>query len=195
MARVRPARHRRANGGSVGIELDPGFSVGVEEIDAEHRQIVRRARRLETALNGGTPEEIRGALKFLHACLAERFENEERWMAEAGYPGSGEHARIHSAILDAVTAARQEATRARDPRTGAAAAIAATLERHMRNDDLKLGRFHTARENLRLLAEAGPGVGAALTPIPGMLAVIRPAPVPGAERGAPPPGISEGDDE
>ena len=43
-------------------------------------------------------------------------------------------------------------------------------------DDLKLARFWTARENLRRLAEAGPGVGAALTPIPGMVRTYTPPP-------------------
>ncbi len=46
----------------------------------------------------------------------------------------------------------------------------------MQGDDLKLARFWTARENLRRLAEAGPGVGASLTPIPGMLTVAPPKP-------------------
>ncbi len=47
--------------------------------------------------------------------------------------------------------------------------VARALDQHMRSDDLKVGRFVTARENLRKLAEAGPGVGMALTPIPGTL--------------------------
>jgi hypothetical protein len=56
-----------------------------------------------------------------------------------------------------------------------AADLAAELEEHMRTDDVKLTRFSTARENLRLLAEAGPGVGAALTPLPGSYTAVRPA--------------------
>jgi hemerythrin-like metal-binding protein len=166
------------------MEWDAALSVGVEQIDVEHRQILRRARQLEIAVKEGRPEEIRGALKVLDACLHDQFASEEGWMAEAGYPGAAEHGRIHAGILDDVAAARHGSLPSPAALAGAAADLVAKLERHMCIDDLKLGRFHTARENLRLLAEAGPGVGAALTPIPGMLAPYRAA---GPQRSEPAP--------
>ena len=53
--------------------------------------------------------------------------------------------------------------------------VARALAAHMRGEDLRLGRFLTARENLRRLAEAGPGVGVTLTPVPGSAATVSPA--------------------
>ena len=164
------------------MQWDAALSVGVEQLDVEHRQILRRARQLEIAVKEGRPEEIRGALKVLDACLHDQFASEEGWMAEAGYPGAAAHGRIHAGILDDVAAARHGSLPSPAGLAGAAADLVAKLERHMCVDDLKLGRFHTARENLRLLAEARPGVGAALTPIPGMLGAVRPS----VERDEPP---------
>jgi hemerythrin-like metal-binding protein len=153
-------------------DWDERLSVGVEHIDVEHRQILRRVRHLAGAVMDGRPEEIRGSLKFLHGYLVEHFSHEEDWMAETGYPAAREHARHHAEMLDVVTSARLRAAEQPNALVRAAADLAAALDDHMQTEDLKLGRFVTARENLRALAEAGPGVGVALTPIPGSLAAV-----------------------
>jgi hemerythrin len=155
------------------FDWDEALSVGVEELDAEHRQILRRVRRLATAVIDGGSEEIRGTLKFLHGFLVEHFANEEDWMAEAGYPGWREHARHHAAMLDTITAGRLRASEDPHALVRAAADVASALDEHMRNEDLKLGRFFTARENLKVLAVAGPGAGLTLTPIPGKVEIVR----------------------
>jgi hypothetical protein len=101
-------------------------------------------------------------------------------MAEAGYPGAREHARAHAALLEAFAGARQAPEEAGELSL-AALDLAAALDAHMRTEDVKVARFVTARENLRLLAEAGPGVGASLTPLPGGHAPVRePRPYPAA---------------
>jgi hemerythrin len=163
-------------------DCDSGFSVGVEHIDHEHRQILRRVGQLADAVREGRPEELRGALKFLHASLGEHFANEEGWMAQAGYPGAPEHTRRHAAILEAVSGVRQRAIDQPGTVVRVAAELAEVLDEHMRVEDLKLGRFVTARENLKLLADAGPGAAKALTPLPGTVSTVRPAPPGGASR-------------
>ncbi len=143
------------------------MSVGVEALDVHHRQVWRRVRQLAIAVSDGETDEVRGSLRFLHGYLSEHDAEEERWMAEAGYPGAIEHGRAHASIVERIQAARGDAAAAPKALLEAAAWVARALEDHMRGDDLKLGRFLTARENLRRLAEEGPGVGATLTPIPG----------------------------
>ncbi len=155
-------------------DWDEGMTVGVESIDVHHRQVLRRIRHLARAVTEGDAADLRASLRFLHGYLAEHQREEERWMDDAGYPGAREHVRAHAAILDRIAAAGAEA---KDRALLEAADwVARALETHMRTDDLKLGRFSTARENLRKLAEAGPGVGASLTPIPGMIRSEPPRP-------------------
>jgi hemerythrin len=156
-------------------DWEEGMSVGVEFLDVHHRQMWRRIRHLANAVSDGRADEVRAALRFLQSYLSEHDAEEERWMEEAGYPGAREHVRAHAAVLDRIRAAREDESAGSDRRLFEAADwVARALEAHMRSDDLKLGRFWTARENLRRLAEAGPGLGAALTPIPGMLATVPP---------------------
>jgi len=160
-------------GSSDWSDWEEGMSVGVESLDAHHRQIWRRIRHLAAAVSDGYADDVRAALRFLHVHLAEHEAEEERWMEEAGYPGAREHVRAHAAMRDRIAAAREDESAGAERRIFEAADwVARALESHMRVDDLKLGRFWTARENLRRLAEAGPGVGAALTPIPGMLSTL-----------------------
>jgi hemerythrin-like metal-binding protein len=153
------------------------MTVGVESLDVHHRQVWRRIRHLARAVSEGDAVDVRSSLRFLHAYLSEHHAEEERWMEDAGYPGAREHLRAHAAILERIASARADESAGADRGLLAAADwVARALETHMRSDDLKLGRFWTARENLRTLAEAGPGVGASLTPIPGMLATWAPRP-------------------
>lgn len=161
------------------MDWEDGMSVGIESIDVHHRQVWRRIRHLAGAVSDGRAAEVRAALRFLHGYLAEHNAAEERWMEDAGYPGAREHARVHAEIVERIRAARETEERL-PPRTLFEAAdwVAGALEAHMRAEDLKLGRFWTARENLRRLAENAPGVGASLTPIPGSM----PRPSPARER-------------
>ncbi len=149
------------------------MSVGVEVLDVQHRQVWRRIRHLANAVSDGETDEVRAALRFLHGYLLEHHAEEERWMAEGGYPGALEHARGHAAIVARIHTARGDEGGSAKRLLEAAAWVARALHEHMRAEDLKLARFFTARENLRRLAEEGPGVGAALTPIPGMARTVR----------------------
>lgn len=85
-------------------------------------------------------------------------------MLEAGYPGAREHARLHVENADRIRRAWEGPL---DPRAlrGTADWVGRMLHDHIRSEDVKLGRFWTARQNLRRLAENAPG--ASLTPLPG----------------------------
>lgn len=179
MARSHPGPHHA----SVSLECDEGMTVGVESLDAEHRQVRRHLRHLASAAREGREDEVRAALRHLQADLAGRHAEEERWIAEVGYPGEREHARAHRALLGRIAATRDGDVRSL---FAAAGEVISALDAHLRFDDLKLGRFWTARQNLRKLAENGPGAGASLTPIPGSPGVAPPQPLPVA-RWRPPP--------
>jgi hemerythrin len=135
-------------------------SVGVEALDVEHRHVRRRLRQLAAGAAEGRAADVRGVLRRLHADLSARLEVEERWIAQVGYPGEREHARAHQLLLRRLALAQDAEPRAL---LAVAGELCEAVEGHLRYEDLKLGRFWTARQNLRRLAE---GAGA-LTPIPG----------------------------
>ncbi len=152
--------------------------MGVPEMDVHHRFLLRWTRHLARALDRGAGSgTLRASIRHLRSHLASHHAIEARWMAEEGYPGVREHERLHAEMMDRVAAALAgQGAEAEGRLREGAASIARMLEEHMRKDDLKIRRFSIARDNLRRLAEMGPGVGASLTPIPGTLAPATPVP-------------------
>ncbi len=145
-------------------------SLGDERLDGQHRTIVRRLRSLDAAVASGRAEEIRASLRLLSHSAAGHWSDEERWMEGVGYTGIAEHKRYHATFVEALAAAVDP--KARRDVAEAATEIAQAVEEHLRVDDLKLARFVAARSNFKAMAEAKPGKGPALTPIPGALTPI-----------------------
>jgi hemerythrin-like metal-binding protein len=150
-------------------------SLGDGRLDHQHRNIARRLRSLDAAVVGGQPDEIRSALRILSLSVAEHWQDEERWLEESGYPGLSEHRRHHDALVVWLASVADPRTRVAAPE--AAREVAEAIEQHLRVDDLKPARFFAARANFKAMAEARPGRGPALTPIPGAL-----TPVPAGEK-------------
>jgi hemerythrin len=92
-------------------------------------------------------------------------------MEEQGYPAAREHGRLHGELLERIAELRAVA-KAGGHAAKAAEALGAAIDEHLRTEDPKLARFAAARENLRRLAEAPPGKGASLTPIPGAITPV-----------------------
>jgi hemerythrin len=82
----------------VSLEWTPALSVGVAEVDLQHRELFRRAERLLVALRGGDRGEVEPVLAFLEGYAVFHFEAEERLMRERSYPGLAEHAAAHAAF-------------------------------------------------------------------------------------------------
>jgi hemerythrin len=173
----------------VTLDRDQRPDAGVDALDVQHRQVIRRLERLGVSIADGRADEVSSALRFLERYLADHFEAQERWMVEQGYPGSIEHARQHAVVLAGIGDARR-AVEFVGIAAHALEKARHAVDEHLRSDDLRLRQFLVARENLRRLAERGPGVGMCLTPIPGHLdAAVTPPPASRAGVFAtPPPG-------
>jgi len=95
----------------------PGLSVGVEAMDAQHRQLFDRLNALVVAIRSGRgTSELDRTMSFLDSYVREHFADEEKLMADAGYPGLEGHRRMHASFtaeLESVRAgiASQQADR------------------------------------------------------------------------------------
>jgi hemerythrin len=159
----------------VALDRDERPDTGEDALEVQHRQVIRRLDRLAVSIAEGRADEVTSALRFLERYLADHFEAQERWMVERGYPGSIEHARLHASVVAGIADARH-AVEFVGIAAQALEKARHAVDEHLRVDDLRLRQFLVARENLRRLAEAGPGVGMSLTPIPGTIEPIRTPP-------------------
>lgn len=78
------------------IEWDERYSVGVEELDVQHRQLFRMINTLFEAPNveveSQTISDLLSDMKEYTSC---HFEAEEEYMAECGYPDIAAHILEH----------------------------------------------------------------------------------------------------
>ncbi len=79
------------------------LSVGVVEIDLQHRELFQRINRLLSALNDRTAEaEVRALFKFLESYVVQHFGTEARYMdkyAMHGYKDAARHKSEHLAFI------------------------------------------------------------------------------------------------
>lgn len=78
------------------IEWDPNLAIGIDDIDAQHRELFRRLDRLlEASAARTTATEVGAMLDFLGDYVREHFATEEKLMDALEYPAAAEHRAEH----------------------------------------------------------------------------------------------------
>jgi hemerythrin len=129
----------------MGIEWREALSVGVEEIDSQHKQLLRHFDQLLRACETGKGiEELKILLDFLDGYVIHHFSDEEGIQRQHGYPGYEAHKREHDAFV-----ARLKALKHETGREGVALhhvvetnhLLLKWLIHHISTVDVQLGRF------------------------------------------------------
>jgi hemerythrin len=77
------------------------FSVGVAEVDFEHRELIELINGLHDSARSGTGRDaVIEALGEIFAQIASHFALEEKMMRASLYPGFLEHKQDHETLLD-----------------------------------------------------------------------------------------------
>ena len=126
------------------LQWTSALSVGDEEIDAQHRELFRRAARLVEGVQRGEPEELGSLLDYLHAYAVAHFGAEEARMRDARFPGYVRHRAEHDRFVSDLLAIARD-----HERSGAGAFMALKVNRwlvqwlkeHVSGTDAELGRF------------------------------------------------------
>lgn len=119
------------------------LSVGVEEIDEDHRKLVNTFNVLNQAVADGEPPEYLAAiLEELINCTVWHFSHEERLMLKHRFDGMAQHQAAHRELINAARALQAELGRTE---RGVAEAEIDYLERwlteHILTVDQRLGNF------------------------------------------------------
>lgn len=81
------------------IQWNSELSVGVEQIDDQHKELIRIANGLINAISLGRDERIlSNVTRKLREYTVFHFASEERLMDEVHYPERGEHANEHARL-------------------------------------------------------------------------------------------------
>jgi len=78
------------------LEWTKDLSVGVEEIDNQHKDLFERINNLDSAMKqGGAKEEIVRLIEFLDKYVIDHFSEEEKFMTDHNYAGYDLHKTKH----------------------------------------------------------------------------------------------------
>jgi hemerythrin len=91
------------------VEFDPVLLTGVDEIDAQHRELFARiSQLLEASTHHRGREEVVRILEFLGGYVVEHFAAEESTMEAAGYPRIDGHRAEHRQLVKELEILRHE---------------------------------------------------------------------------------------
>jgi hemerythrin len=85
------------------LEWKAEYSVGIESMDVEHREMIELINNVYGELEGRRDTDaIEGFLGEVHSAISSHFALEERIMREAGYEEYEAHKNDHEALLDQI---------------------------------------------------------------------------------------------
>jgi len=131
------------------ISWSEDFSIGIDEIDEQHKKLLRLINSLHQRLVAGDANDIMGKVLDRVADYAEfHFSTEEQWMAQYSYPDTAQHIDEHRQFVVYITALQN---RLRNDQGGIAEATMAFLtdwlSRHILEADMALGKYQHATAN------------------------------------------------
>ena len=89
------------------------LSVGIDEIDEDHRRLVDLFNILNHSVTeGDAPEYLAAVLEELINCTAWHFSHEERLMLKYGYEGIAEHKMEHQELIKSAKELQQKVLQA-----------------------------------------------------------------------------------
>ncbi len=87
------------------IEWNSKLSVGVDEMDRQHQKLVSLLNQYHDAMKSGKADDVMaGILHQLVSYTQTHFTDEEKLMAQHGYPDLAVHKKFHSELMRQVNA-------------------------------------------------------------------------------------------
>ncbi len=121
----------------------PTLSIGVPQIDAQHKTLVEQADKLFEA-SKSSKEHVGELLTFLEDYTKKHFADEEKYMLSIGYPGYGEQKAAHTDFIKQIAKLRGEYTASGGNLLvilNANQLVVQWLTQHISNMDRKIGQY------------------------------------------------------
>ena len=97
------------------IKWTPDLAVGIDEIDAQHQELFRRAERFINGLSEPTRQDVGILLSYLRLYCVTHFGAEESWMRQVSYPGYEQHKAEHDGFIEHILELSREHERRGSP--------------------------------------------------------------------------------
>jgi len=124
------------------IEWDEGYSLGISNIDIQHKNLFEIAGKVFSLKESpNVKEEIRIILYELNDYIKKHFAEEEAFMEEISFPDSDYHKKLHRKIVENVTSITKNNHRLDTIQTKMRIIAKRALIEHIMNEDMKIKLF------------------------------------------------------
>ena len=131
------------------IKWTPELAVGIEEIDAQHQELFRRAERFIEGLGEPSRQDVGILLSYLRLYCVTHFGAEESWMRQVDYPGYDAHKVEHDRFIENILELSREHERRGSPGIEAnkvSGWLSAWLQEHVSGTDKAFAQFVVSRK-------------------------------------------------
>lgn len=128
-------------------DWNDAMSVGIEEIDQQHRQIIQYINEVDMAIKTAQPDRIAPVLTKLAEYAASHFTLEEEIMAQANYPALKEHRKVHEAYAQKIRHFQERHKAGQDIGRDLRSDLIIWLTDHIQRDDQDYAQL--VRKNLK----------------------------------------------
>ncbi|MCD4812164.1 bacteriohemerythrin [bacterium] len=127
------------------IEWDPKMSVGVREIDDQHKQIIKLINNLDSAFQSGKGrQEVKKVMGFLDKYIIDHFAYEEIFMEKYNYPEYAEVKQEHDGFIREFTESKNEYGNTKDTHNfinKLREILVPWLTNHIAQTDMKMAQY------------------------------------------------------
>lgn len=123
---------------------DEKFSLHVETIDEQHKELFRLSAQVESLDEKTTKEEIKRLLNSFFIYMRDHFKNEESYMKSIGYPLLKKHHILHQEIIEDFTKLIKENHSLESIKKQMKIATKKWLIDHIMDNDLKIEKWRLA---------------------------------------------------
>ncbi|ADU62250.1 MAG: bacteriohemerythrin [Pseudodesulfovibrio sp.] len=128
------------------MQWDTNLSVGVEEIDAQHKTLVDLVNQTYEAIQGQDHALLAELVDRMAAYGRTHFATEERYMRDHGFPGIEEHKFQHAKFNATVDDFRRKLD-SQTNLTQVFVFLSSWLAAHIMNEDMRYAAHMAGREN------------------------------------------------
>jgi hemerythrin-like metal-binding protein len=126
------------------MEWTQDLSVGVEQIDSQHKELIARVNSFYDVMSGAEKNaKVLEVLNFLESYVISHFNAEEALQVRYNYPGYTAHKKLHEEFKATVRNLRKEIEKGFTPATQSMVGMTLTnwLLLHITKEDKALGRY------------------------------------------------------
>lgn len=136
----------------MGIEWKESFSIGVDEVDNQHKELLRHFDGLLVACEKGQGrDEVKRLYSFLDSYVVHHFRSEEAIQQQYEYPGYAVHKQEHDNFINRIKTMEEKIVETGDVEV---AHLIETnnlmlewLIKHISYTDMELGKFMRSRQS------------------------------------------------